>query len=88
MGILNHYMEALRSRLMSPINYARHIGVKVGKGCTLNTKKWSTEPYLITIGDYVRVAKGTSFYTHGGLVSLRKYYNDDNIDQFGKIKLR
>lgn len=87
MSRLRHYIDAIRYRIMSPIDYARHIGVTIGKECTIDTKKWPTEPYLITIGDYVRIAKGTSFYTHGGLVSLRKYYNDDDIDQFGKISI-
>lgn len=80
-----HCLNALKRRLMSPEKYARSIGVKIGIGCKIDTKQWPTEPYLIQIGDYVRIAKGTSFYTHGGLVSLRKYYNDYDVDQFGKI---
>ena len=87
MKSLRHYWNAIRTRLMSPEEYARFIGVKVGIGCTIDTKKWSTAPYLIEIGNYVRIAKGTSYYTHGGLVSLRKLYNDNDIDQFGKIKV-
>ena len=85
--IIKQIVEKIRRTLETPEAYARRIGVTIGKGCTIDTKNWPTEPYLITIGDYVRVAKGTSFYTHGGLVSLRKYYKDNDIDQFGKISI-
>lgn len=71
----------------SPEKYARKIGVKIGKGCFISTKRFSSEPYLIEIGDNVRIAPGTSFYTHGGIWSLRKMYNDYELDHFGKIKI-
>lgn len=71
----------------SPEKYARHIGVKIGHGGFISTKKFPTEPYLITIGNYVRIAKGTSFFTHGGVWSLRHRYNDHKIDNFGKISI-
>ena len=87
MKSIKHYLNAIKARLMSPEEYARFIGVKIGQGCVIDTKKWPTEPYLIEIGNYVRIAKGTSFYTHGGLISLRKLYHDVDIDQFGKIKV-
>lgn len=37
--------------LVSPIDYARHIGVFVGENSFIATRKWSSEPYLITIGN-------------------------------------
>lgn len=67
--------------------YARHLGVKIGKGCFIATKSFTTEPYLIEIGDYVRVAPRTAFFTHGGVWSIRKMYHDPNIDTFGKISI-
>lgn len=73
--------------LMSPEEYAKSIGVKLGKNVYLSTKEFPNEGYLIEIGDCVRVAYGTSFYTHGGLWSLRKYYKNPNLEQFGKIKI-
>ena len=39
--------------LVSPIDYARHIGVFVGENSFIATRKWSSEPYLITIGNNV-----------------------------------
>ena len=77
----------IRRSLESPESYARRIGVKIGKQCRINTKNWPSEPYLIEIGDSVRIAPGTSFFTHGGIWSLRKLYNDPELDHFGKIKV-
>lgn len=79
--------QKIRRSFETPENYARRIGVKVGKGCRINTKSYSTEPYLIEIGDNVRIAPGTSFYTHGGVIPIRKIYNDPDLDHFGKIKI-
>lgn len=71
----------------SPEKYARHIGVNLGKGGFISTKHFPTEPYLITIGNYVRIAKGTGFFTHGGVWSLRKKYNNPTLENFGKISV-
>lgn len=81
------FFQLIRKRLYSPEKYARHIGVTIGQGCFISTKNFSSEPYLIEIGNYVRIAGGTSFFTHGGIWSLRKLYNDPNLDHFGKIKI-
>lgn len=80
-------LQLIRGRLYSPEAYARRIGVTIGQGCSIRTKKFSAEPYLIEIGNNVRIAEGTSFYTHGGIRSLRKLYNDPDLDHFGKIKI-
>lgn len=69
----------------TPEKYARHIGVKIGKSCLISTKNFPSEPYLISIGDYVRVASDVSFFTHGGLWSQRKKYKD--LEYFGKITI-
>lgn len=74
--------------VLSPEDYARKIGVKVGDGCRLESSiSYGAEPYLITIGDYVRVANDTSFYTHGGVIPIRFYYKDPKLDHFGKISI-
>ena len=53
-------------RLQSPEKYARHIGVIIGEGCLIATRRWSSEPYLITIGNHVQITENVSFHTHGG----------------------
>lgn len=72
---------------MSPECYARKHGVSIGKGCFISTRKFPSEGYLIEIGDYVRIASKTAFFTHGGIWSIRKFYNDPELDHFGKIKV-
>ncbi len=57
-----------------PVKYARHIGVKVGDNCRLINVSFSTEPYLVTLGDHVS-ATNTRFETHdGGVWVLRSHY--------------
>lgn len=48
-----------------PIKYARRIGVKVGENCRLLDVSFSSEPYLITLGNHVS-ATATRFETHDG----------------------
>lgn len=80
-------IKQLRKFFMSPLNYAKWCGVKVGNDCFISTKNWPTEAYLVEVGDHVRIAGNTSFFTHGGIYTIRKYYNDPNLDRFGKIKI-
>ena len=61
------------------------LGEKNGEHYYISTRRFPTEAYLITIGIYVRIAPNTMFFTHGGLWSVRKKYNDDKLDYFGKI---
>ncbi len=79
--------NTIRKYLMTPNEYALSVGVKMGKGCWLSTKELPSEGYLIEIGDYVRIASHTSIYTHGGIWSIRKYYNDPTLEQFGKVRI-
>jgi len=44
-------------------------GVKIGRDCVIFTTEFSTEPYLVEIGDHVAVAGGTQFLTHDGRFS-------------------
>ena len=77
----------IRKYMMSPNEYALSVGVKLGKGSWLSTKEIPSEGYLIEIGDYVRIASHASIYTHGAIWSIRKYYNDSTLEQFGKVKI-
>lgn len=52
-------IAALRSR-----------GVRIGEGCMLYTTSFSTEPYLVDIGNRVGIAGGTKFITHDASVWL------------------
>jgi acetyltransferase-like isoleucine patch superfamily enzyme len=70
----------------SKIDYLRKQGMKIGQNCHLNTMSFSTEPYLIEIGNNVAIAAGTDFITHDGAIwCFREEL--DNADIFGKIKI-
>lgn len=77
----------LKSKICSPINYARSIGVNVGANCEFQRNiDWGSEPYLIKIGNNVRVTRGCKFITHdGGIWVLRNLKMLENADVFGKI---
>lgn len=74
-----------------PIEYAKKLGVVIGDDCEIldNPKRiFGSEPYLIEIGNHVRITSGCKFTTHdGGVWVLRKKYDDERIDLFGKIKI-
>lgn len=72
-------------KFLTPREYADMIGVEIGKNCLISTKNFGGEPFLISIGNNVRIAQGVCFYTHGGIWIFRKEYPD--MDYFGKIKI-
>lgn len=77
-------LSSLYWRLIaSPEKYARHIGVTIGKNCLIDTRNWSTEPYLVQIGDNVQITHGVSIHTHGGGQAIRQFHPD--FDVFGKV---
>lgn len=79
-------VEKIKSFIMSNISYAKMKGVKIGSNTAIAGKDhWSTEPYLISIGENCRIAKGVCFFTHGGALLGRIEYPD--YDFFGKIKV-
>lgn len=71
------------------IDFARNIGVKVGENCRFYSTFFSTEPYLIEVGDNVTIADNVFFVTHdGGVWVLRNLYKMyKNINIVGKIKI-
>jgi acetyltransferase-like isoleucine patch superfamily enzyme len=65
--------------------YLRNKGIKIGEDCYINTMKFSTEPYLIEIGNQVRIANGTKFITHDG--SIHCFGDELNGEIFGRITI-
>lgn len=72
--------------LASSEKYARHIGVTIGENCLIATRSFSTEPYLVTIGNNVQLTNGVSVHTHGGGQVLRAEHPD--FDAFGKVVIK
>ena len=94
MGILNTIIKETMNRyyrLKDPVAFYRQQGVKIGDNCEIRSAKFGSEPYLITIGDHVRINAGVEFVTHdGGVWVLRrcsKVENHENITIFGPISI-
>lgn len=81
-------IRRIYGRLLNMIShekYARWIGVKIGKNCVISDVHWSSEPYLVTIGDNVALTSGVHIHTHGGGRAARRLY--PNFDVFGKVTI-
>jgi acetyltransferase-like isoleucine patch superfamily enzyme len=72
-----------KSSLEKRVRYLRRQGVKIGENCNINTMEFSTEPYLIELGNHVAIAYGTNFITHDGAMWCFEGEIDGAI--FGKI---
>ena len=75
-----------------PIKYWKDKGAKIGNNCEIySSVLFGSEPYLVEVGNHVRVNSGVNFVTHdGGVWVLREYLKTpqhNDIDLFGKIKV-
>lgn len=83
--ILNKYQKE-----KDLIQYLRNQGVQIGENCAIDySASFGSEPYLISLGNHVRVNEGVQFITHDGgvwvLRELKEKYKD--IDLFGEISV-
>lgn len=70
-GELAGMLAAALKRSTDPIGYARGIGVRMGDRCELGGNiNWGSEPYLVSLGDHVRITNNVSFLTHDGSLWL------------------
>ncbi|MBR3836875.1 MAG: acyltransferase [Clostridia bacterium] len=89
MRIFNQLRNKLIKR-KSPIDYWRKMGAKIGEGCEIySSANFGSEPYLITLGNHVRINSGVLLITHDGGVWVLRHLKDEykNIDIFGKITI-
>lgn len=71
------FFNKIHVKFMSNSSYIRYLrakGVHIGTGCNIHKGVvFGTEPWLIKIGNNVRITKGVQFITYdGGLWTLRK----------------
>lgn len=78
-----YFIKAKLFRWLPAKMYARLLGVNFGKNCFFATREWSSEPYLIIIGDNVQITHNVCIHTHGGGHSARRFIPD--FDVFGKV---
>lgn len=86
MKILETYL-----RLTNPLKYGVRKGMKIGKGVSLAGKagvSFGSEPYLIELGDEVRISGNVKFFTHdGGTWAYRDFDGYKDVSKFGAIKV-
>lgn len=81
--IFNRILYLFWRYTLSPEKFAKHIGVTIGKNCLISTRNWSSEPYLVTVGNNVQITNDVQIHTHGGSNSIRK--DHPSFDVFGKV---
>lgn len=89
-NLLRHVYLKVKILRSNPYNlpdvYRKYYGIKIGKNCVFTGKKISfgSEPYLIEIGNNVRITADVKFETHDGGVGI---FRDEfpGINIFGKI---
>lgn len=64
----------------------RRRGVKIGEHCRIFTNSFSTEPYLITIGDWCGIAGGVTFITHEPAAAFLQEHRP-KVEIFGTIEV-
>lgn len=81
-------LERIKKRFMkifsSPLTYAKYLGVTIGGDNLIGKNHWSSEPYLITIGNHCQLTD-CKIFTHGGAQVIRDTHPD--FDCFGKVTI-
>lgn len=85
-GIIKFLRVTIEYKLIHPYDYAKKIGVNIGDDCFVPDKGcWSSEPYLITVGNHCQITSGVRIFTHGGGQIARKFIPD--FDVFGRVTI-
>ena len=72
------------------VKWLRNQGAQIGEHCEIYQHvDFGSEPYLVTLGNYVRITNGVRLLTHeGGLWVLRNLVPQcENCDYFGPISI-
>ena len=85
MRIFRKLKSVYKKTLWSFEKQARYAGVKIGKGNFISSAFWSSEPYLISIGNYCQITAGVRIHTHGGGNFVRSII--PAFDCFGKVSI-
>ncbi len=74
----------------NPVKYWRSKGMTLGAGCEIySSASFGSEPYLISIGNHVRINANVKIITHdGGAWVLRGMKKElENVDIFGAVSI-
>jgi len=81
--MLKKIFKLIKKFLFTPAKRARLAGVNMGSSNFIASDFWSTEPYLITIGNHCQITSGVKMHTHSGGGAVRQKYS--KFDFFGKV---
>jgi acetyltransferase-like isoleucine patch superfamily enzyme len=70
----------------SRIKFLRTYGLSIGRLCQVHTTDFSSEPFLIEIGNHVVISSGVKFITHDGSCWVVEHKFPD-LDVFGPIRI-
>lgn len=89
---MKHILDRIYRLLMPPVYYWRKRGAVIGDDCEIyKTASLGSEPYLIKIGNHVRINPGVVFVNHDGAVWVLRHLQGldayRNIDSFGIIRI-
>ena len=93
MGLFFRKIKNIKEKIkksINPIKYWQSKGLVIGKDCEIyKSASLGSEPYLITIGDQVRIASNVSFVTHDGGAWVIRHLKDEykDVDLFGRIRV-
>lgn len=85
--MIKRLMKSIKRR-RNPIAFWRAQGTKIGKNCDIHpSASLGSEPYLISIGDHVRISGDVRIFSHdGGLWVVRAICEElKNADKFGRV---
>lgn len=85
MRIIQRIQSAYRRLFWDYEKQARHAGVNMGVNNFIGSLFWSSEPYLITIGNHCQITANVHIHTHGGGNFVRSIIPD--FDCFGKVQI-
>lgn len=83
--MINKILKFYKNLFWSLEQQARYAEVQLGKNNFISSKFWSSEGYLIKIGNNCQITAGVKFFTHGGGGAIRKEY--PKFDCFGKVTI-
>ena len=83
MNCLIKLLSIYRRIFWSLERQARYAGVTIGENNFIASEFWSTEGYLIRVGNHCQITQGVKFLTHGGAGAARKMF--PKFDTFGQI---
>lgn len=71
------------------VRYLRKQGCSIGNNVSIlcDVDSFSTEPYLISIGNNVRITSGCTFLTHDGASIVASRLDNKPYDKFGCIEI-